>query len=127
MVTYNQLFVAGICGQRSVHYRDRAQQRRQQVRADGARQDPAAQRLRLHHGHAQEGGGLHQEDQDPEYPGGQERSHTNLTQSPEPVKLNSSVHIDTSPSQSKSGGLSQRHLSILFIVSLYAMLCICIC
>lgn len=31
---------------------------------------------------------------------------------PEPVKLHSSVHIYTSPSQRKSGELSQRHLSI---------------
>jgi hypothetical protein len=43
-----------------------------------ARQDTAAERLRFHHGDAQESGGLHQEAAHPQHAGGQEGRHTDV-------------------------------------------------
>jgi hypothetical protein len=43
-----------------------------------ARQDTAAERLRFHHGDAQEGSGLHQEAAHPQHAGGQEGRHADV-------------------------------------------------
>jgi len=47
-------------------------------RSTRARQDPAAERLRFHHGDAQEGGGLHQEAAHPQHARGQKGRHPDV-------------------------------------------------
>ena len=68
----------GLLGQRHLHHGDERGEPGRAGGAEGARQDPAVQRIRLHHGHAQEGRGLHQEGRGAEPPRRQEGGHANV-------------------------------------------------